>query len=231
MNSAVKGKVPAGRYTAVTFDLGVPFALNHADVASAPSPLNVKAMWWSWQGGYKFVRVDMKTDAPAAGGAMPGMGGASAAPSAGMAMPSAAPSAGMAMPSAAGSPAAAAGGHGGGGAMMNPTVWLLHLGSTDCASADAAKSPSAECGKPNRPTVRLDGFTPGQSTIVADLAALLQPVPLDKNTLMPPGCMSGADDPDCAPLFPSFGLNLAAGTCPDGNCGGQQFFRLAQEKK
>ncbi len=61
----IKGKAEAGAYTGVVFDLGVPFAMNHADVATAKSPLNVKAMWWNWQGGYKFLRVDFKSNAPA----------------------------------------------------------------------------------------------------------------------------------------------------------------------
>lgn len=54
----------AGRYTGLAFDMGVPFALNHADVTAAPSPLNIQALWWNWQGGYKFMRVDMRTGAP-----------------------------------------------------------------------------------------------------------------------------------------------------------------------
>jgi uncharacterized repeat protein (TIGR04052 family) len=65
LRDVVVGKAPAGRYSAVNFDLGVPFKLNHADVTKAPSPLNVQAMWWNWQGGYKFVRIDLRTDSPA----------------------------------------------------------------------------------------------------------------------------------------------------------------------
>lgn len=58
VNMAIKGQVPAGEYDGVSFKLGVPFELNHADVATAPSPLNLSAMFWSWNGGYKFLRVD-----------------------------------------------------------------------------------------------------------------------------------------------------------------------------
>src|SRR4029079_10322095 len=39
-------------------DLGVPFDLNHGNAATAPSPLNFSAMFWSWQLGYKFLRLD-----------------------------------------------------------------------------------------------------------------------------------------------------------------------------
>lgn len=76
INTAIRGSVPAQTFvcpecepTAILFDLGVPFALNHLDVTVAPSPLNIPAMWWNWQGGYKFVRIDLKTDAAATEGA------------------------------------------------------------------------------------------------------------------------------------------------------------------
>lgn len=58
MNDTVIGTVAAGTYDGVRFKVGVPAALNHADVAVAPSPLNLSAMFWSWNGGYKFVRID-----------------------------------------------------------------------------------------------------------------------------------------------------------------------------
>lgn len=69
MNDKVTGTIPGGEYSGVRFDLGVPFALNHQDVTAAASPLNIPAMWWNWQYGYKFVRIDMKTDAAATDGA------------------------------------------------------------------------------------------------------------------------------------------------------------------
>lgn len=69
LNTTMRGTVAPGDYTAVRFDLGVPFALNHQDVTVAASPLNVPPMWWNWQGGYKFVRIDMKSDAAVMDGA------------------------------------------------------------------------------------------------------------------------------------------------------------------
>ncbi|HSP98144.1 MAG TPA: MbnP family copper-binding protein, partial [Candidatus Dormibacteraeota bacterium] len=57
-NTTIRGTVPAGVYTGVTFDLGLPFELDHGNVATAPSPLNFSAMFWSWQLGYKFLRLD-----------------------------------------------------------------------------------------------------------------------------------------------------------------------------
>ena len=63
LNGEIHGTAQADEYVGVSFDLGVPFALNHQDVTTAPSPLNIAAMFWNWQGGYKFLRVDMMTDA------------------------------------------------------------------------------------------------------------------------------------------------------------------------
>jgi uncharacterized repeat protein (TIGR04052 family) len=58
----VVGKAPAGKYTGIVFDLGIPFELNHADVAVEKAPLNIQALWWNWQTGYKFVRIDLATN-------------------------------------------------------------------------------------------------------------------------------------------------------------------------
>jgi uncharacterized repeat protein (TIGR04052 family) len=58
IRTAVSGRAAAGDYTGVRFTLGVPFALNHGDPTVAASPLNVTAMFWNWQGGYKFLKFD-----------------------------------------------------------------------------------------------------------------------------------------------------------------------------
>jgi len=57
-NDVVVGKVPAGIYDRIRFDLGVPFAMNHADASTALPPLSFTSMFWNWNGGYKFLRVD-----------------------------------------------------------------------------------------------------------------------------------------------------------------------------
>lgn len=57
-NAVVAGTAPPGEYDGIAFKVGVPFALNHQDAAVAPSPLNLSAMFWNWNGGYKFLRVD-----------------------------------------------------------------------------------------------------------------------------------------------------------------------------
>ncbi|MBT9561248.1 MAG: metallo-mystery pair system four-Cys motif protein [Myxococcales bacterium] len=60
--SKVLGTVPPGDYTGLAFDLAVPFDENHLDSTTAPSPLNVTAMYWSWQAGFKFLRLDLGLD-------------------------------------------------------------------------------------------------------------------------------------------------------------------------
>ena len=58
--NVVVGTVPQGDYQGLQFTLGVPTELNHEDAAIALSPLNLTSMWWNWQGGYKFLRVDLE---------------------------------------------------------------------------------------------------------------------------------------------------------------------------
>lgn len=60
-NLSVRGTVPDGAYTAVRFTVGLPEGVNHLDAATAPPPLNSPGMWWSWKGGYKYVRLDVET--------------------------------------------------------------------------------------------------------------------------------------------------------------------------
>jgi len=59
--SVIEGTVPAGDYTGVRFEVGLPFDKNHADATLAPSPLNLSRMFWNWNGGYKFIRLDIRS--------------------------------------------------------------------------------------------------------------------------------------------------------------------------
>jgi uncharacterized repeat protein (TIGR04052 family) len=59
LRDRIVGRAPAGDYTGIAFDLGVPFEANHLDATLADSPLNVSAMYWAWQSGYKFLRLDL----------------------------------------------------------------------------------------------------------------------------------------------------------------------------
>lgn len=57
-NTSIRGTAEAGDYSRVRFTLGVPFELNHIDQTTAPAPLDLSALFWSWNGGYKFARLD-----------------------------------------------------------------------------------------------------------------------------------------------------------------------------
>ncbi|WP_416305600.1 MbnP family copper-binding protein [Neptunicella sp. SCSIO 80796] len=46
----------------IRFNLGIPFAANHANPLRQPSPLNLPFMFWSWQGGHKFLRLDLQSE-------------------------------------------------------------------------------------------------------------------------------------------------------------------------
>jgi len=58
--TAVSGQVDDGRYTGVRFTLGVPFDLNHGNPLTAKPPLDRADLFWAWQSGYKFLRVDAR---------------------------------------------------------------------------------------------------------------------------------------------------------------------------
>ncbi len=61
-NTVVRGTVAEdATFTGVRVRLGVPFELNHADASTAPAPLNYTSMFWSWNAGYKFLRVEGRT--------------------------------------------------------------------------------------------------------------------------------------------------------------------------
>lgn len=57
------GSAPAGNYDQLCFDLGVPFEAGHSDVTTAPSPLDVTGMAWTWLSGRIFFRFDAVADA------------------------------------------------------------------------------------------------------------------------------------------------------------------------
>lgn len=199
-HSIVTGSVPRGDYRGMRFTLGIPFELNHSDPTIAPSPLNISGMFWVWQSGYKFVKLDMAT---------------SGLPQAdyGAELPLAHRLAAMekiaAMSGAAANRAPRAAG------------FSVHLGSTDCASASLT-TPPAGCKNPNRVTVAFDNFDPDRNTVVADAAALLADANVDSNASnTAPGCMSGPVDADCVKVFEAFGLPFGGNPASE-----QRFFSV-----
>jgi uncharacterized repeat protein (TIGR04052 family) len=46
----------------LSFNVGVPFAVNHQNPLIQASPLNDSSMFWVWRNGYKFIRWDMQSE-------------------------------------------------------------------------------------------------------------------------------------------------------------------------
>jgi uncharacterized repeat protein (TIGR04052 family) len=63
-NNEVRGRAMQHIHSGIRgikFKVGVPFMLNHRDPSSSPAPLNLSAMWWTWNAGYKFLKIDGST--------------------------------------------------------------------------------------------------------------------------------------------------------------------------
>lgn len=57
----VKGE--PGKYRGIKFDVGVPFDMNHRDVSTQTEPLGPNSgMYWSWNPGYIFCKVEGRVD-------------------------------------------------------------------------------------------------------------------------------------------------------------------------
>jgi len=91
------------------------------------------------------------------------------------------------------------------------STFYVHLGSTGCDGDHATGERT--CANGNRPEVEIEGFDPALHTVNLDLLNLFSGNDVTVNTGTA-GCMSGADDPDCAPLFERLGLSFT-GADPD----------------
>lgn len=219
INTTVVGKIPQGDYQSLQFTLGVPQNLNHEDAAIAPSPLNLTSMWWNWQGGYKFLRVDLTTEA-----AIANVNNSSNSQSgqnhvqineqtthqnsrqadifkdaqSSHSQSSSTQAAHQDMNSedtSAHSPAT-----------INSNAYLIHLGSTGCSNS--AQSDLFACANANRAKVVLEDFDPEDNLVIADLGELLAQSNLTSNQANTPnGCMSSPEDSDCMPIMQNLNLS------------------------
>ena len=57
-----KGEFDLADFQAMRFSLGVPFEQNHLNPLQQPSPLNDSSMFWVWQTGHKFLRLEMSSE-------------------------------------------------------------------------------------------------------------------------------------------------------------------------
>ncbi|MEM9555263.1 MAG: MbnP family copper-binding protein [Acidobacteriota bacterium] len=193
MNQVVRGIAPAGSYSGLRFEIGVPHALNHLDASTSPSPLNLNALYWNWRFGYIFSKVEFwnpdvqSVQEPASQGTDSTKSPLQAASSAETtaATPSPRPT----------------------------TTYLMHIGSTGCESASITSAPTEPCARPNRVPIEIDGFDPASDTVVLDLATLADSIDVTSSVPRPPGCMASPVDPDCIQVFANLGLDLATGRC------------------
>jgi uncharacterized repeat protein (TIGR04052 family) len=71
-NTTVAGTAPAGSYVGLEFSVGVPVEgqvdgkpvqLNHSSTETSEPPLDIAVMAWNWQGGRKFLLVEVEPPA------------------------------------------------------------------------------------------------------------------------------------------------------------------------
>lgn len=86
----------------------------------------------------------------------------------------------------------------------------VHLGSTGC-TGNPALGLDTTCTNPNRVTLTFNTFNAATNTIALDLAALFKEADMTYEGGGSPGCMSGATDPECAPIFKALGVSLTNG--------------------
>jgi len=60
LNSTISLGAAADSPSGISFEVGVPFELNHADPLQAAAPLNISAMHWHWRSGYKFLSAGVR---------------------------------------------------------------------------------------------------------------------------------------------------------------------------
>lgn len=181
----VVGAVPAGDYSGLRFTVGVPFALNHIDSTLAPSPLNLTSLWWNWNFGYKFMRLDFETNMETA------MSSTSVQSSV--------------QSSVQKSEGHSAEGHSEHGEHAASRAFAIHLGSVGC-QMDTSQAP-VRCTSPHQAEVFLPGFDLEQDVVVADVSALLADTNLAENQEgTPVGCMSNPQDADCGGIMQNIGL-------------------------
>lgn len=67
-NTTVTGSISSGAYSGLEFSLGLPVegeqdgvkvSLNHSNIDTAPPPLDIAAMNWSWQAGRRFLVIEV----------------------------------------------------------------------------------------------------------------------------------------------------------------------------
>ncbi|MGL5079735.1 MAG: MbnP family copper-binding protein, partial [Waterburya sp.] len=222
--TVVVGTVPEGDYQNLQFTLGVPKKLNHKDAAIASSPLNLTSLWWNWQGGYKFLRADLKTEQAIAQSAPAKLNANISETSDSKTTHShdgtgnmqinqqttstSNQSVSQSTSQTSSQTSVFQNGHGTHSQTSSTQMshqdgnntYPIHLGSTGCQ--DSARSDLFDCANPNRAEIVLEDFNFEDNVVVADLAELLYQTDLTVNQAnTPAGCMSSPEDSDCTGIM------------------------------
>jgi uncharacterized repeat protein (TIGR04052 family) len=68
-NLRLVGSVPVGQYKGLRFAIGVPSELNHRQLTDSRPPLDLTALFWSWNSGHLFMKVEASAAVAGAGDA------------------------------------------------------------------------------------------------------------------------------------------------------------------
>lgn len=188
-NAVITGTVPAGSYVGLKASMGVPETLNHSAITGGTAPLDVAATAWSWQSGRKFTKIELNP----VGGILKTV---------------------AAVPATGTTPAIPA-------STSTVSTFNFHLGATGCAARvdaggvalkDAAGNALYTCANPNVMDFSLASFDPATQQVALDIGQLLKTTNITQDNGGPPGCMSGATDPECVTLFTELKIAFGSGS-------------------
>jgi uncharacterized repeat protein (TIGR04052 family) len=203
-NAVITGTVPAGTYVGLKASMGVPETLNHSAITGGTAPLDVAATAWSWQSGRKFTKIELNP----VGGILKTV---------------------AAVPATGTTPAIPA-------STSTVSTFNFHLGATGCAARvdaggvalkDAAGNALYTCANPNVMDFSLASFDPATQQVALDIGQLLKTTDITQDNGGPPGCMSGATDPECVTLFTELKIAFGSGSSglPISGGAGQKIFK------
>jgi len=102
-------------------------------------------------------------------------------------------------------------------------TFYVHLGSTGC-TGNPVTGETVSCARADRMDFGFGDFNAGTQKVVLDIAQLLQGSNVKEDLGGAAGCMSGATDPECVPIFSALKIDLTTGrSINEGS--GQTVFR------
>jgi hypothetical protein len=179
--------------------MGVPFGVNHADPLQQPSPLNLTALFWVWNAGHKFARIEFaSTGAPR--GFMVHLGSTGCSPH----------DTRLTIPTSC----------------LAPNRVEVNLPSFDISKDAVIADLAALLQNTNVDSdqnIAAEATAMGGEKAREGMKMASRGADSGMGMMMGPGCMSGPNDANCAGLFLNFGLPF--GSKP---ASGQRFFRAAK---